>query len=48
MKKVKYIINGKSFADFEAAEAYAKENGWRITNTETLRKGVCLLTVTSA
>ncbi len=45
MKKEKYICNGRTFYSMEEVEAYAKANGWRVVNTETLRKGVYLIDV---
>jgi hypothetical protein len=47
MKTETYIANGKHFASFEAVAEYADANGWRIANTETLRKGVYLVTLNS-
>ena len=38
----KYIANGQKFDFFEDVEKYAKENNWRITNTEIIKKGVVL------
>lgn len=41
----KYIANGRHFSTYEEAETYAGTLGLRITNTETIRKGVYLLTL---
>lgn len=32
-----YIANGKFFISYEKVEEYAKENGWRISNTEKVK-----------
>jgi hypothetical protein len=45
--KERYIANGKIFASYEEVEQYAKEQGLRITNTETIRKNVYLITLNS-
>jgi hypothetical protein len=48
MKKIeKYIANGKYFTSYEDVENYAKANGYRITNTETIRKNVYLISLSS-
>lgn len=36
MKREKFIADGKFFYNLEAVEAYAKEKGLRIANTETI------------
>lgn len=43
--KGKYIADGKHFESYEKVENYAKELGMRITNTETIRKGVYLISL---
>lgn len=41
----KYIANGSTFQSYEEVEEYAKQLGLRITNTETIKKGVYLITL---
>lgn len=45
MKTEKYIADGIIFHSYGEVETYAKLNGYRVTNTETLRKGVYLITL---
>lgn len=45
--KEKYIADGKFFASYEEVEQYAKEKGLRITNTETIKKNVFLISLNS-
>lgn len=47
LKKKKYIVNGIIFKTFEEVETFTKENGYRITNTETIKKDVYLISITS-
>jgi hypothetical protein len=47
MKKERYICNGRTFTSFEQVEEYAHSLGMRVTNTQTLRKGVYLITINS-
>lgn len=42
-----YIVNGRKFSDFESALTYCESKNFRITKTETIRKGVYLITVSS-
>jgi len=39
----RYIANGLKFNSFEEVEKYANENNYRISNTETIRKGIYLI-----
>lgn len=43
--KEKYIANGKSFNSYEEVVSYAAWLELRITNTETIRKGVYLISL---
>ena len=43
--KERYITNGTIFSSYEEVEEYASKLGMRITNTETIRKGVYLITL---
>ena len=49
MKKTtsKYIANGHTFYSYEDVEKYAEKNGYRITNTVTIKKGFTLISLTS-
>jgi hypothetical protein len=40
-----FIINGHRFTSYEEATAYATANGWRITNTLTIKKHTYLLEI---
>jgi hypothetical protein len=42
-----YIINGRQYTSYEDAIAYCKKQGFRVTNTSTLKVGIYLLTVTN-
>jgi hypothetical protein len=42
-----YIVNGRKFRSYDNVIKYCEENNYRITNTETIKKGVYLITVTS-
>jgi hypothetical protein len=48
MKKETFICNGRHFKTYEEAEAYATGIGYRISNTERLRKNVVLITLQKA
>lgn len=48
MKKETYIANGKHFHSYEKVVEYAKQNSLRVSNTETIRPGVYLITLNSA
>lgn len=43
MKKETYIADGRKFQTMEQVEAYAKSKGFRVVNTETLRKAVYVI-----
>lgn len=43
--KDRYLANGRMFNSLEEVESYASENGWRITNTEIIRKGLNLISL---
>lgn len=45
-QKSTYIANGKHFKSLQAVEDYAREHKCRISNTETIAKGVHLITLT--
>jgi hypothetical protein len=47
MAKETYIVNGKILHSMDDVNKYCSENNYRITNTETIRKNVCLITVVS-
>jgi hypothetical protein len=46
-QKERYICNGRTFATFEEVEQYAASLGMRVTNTQTIRKGIYLITINS-
>ena len=48
MKKETYIANGKHFRTYEDVVKYAEKNLLRVSNTETIRPGVYLITLNSA
>ena len=45
--KEKFIVNGKIFNTYEEVVEYNKLFNFRVTNTETIKKGVYLISVTS-
>lgn len=47
-KKEKYLCNGKTFNSHTEVVKYCEENGWRVASTETIRRGVYLITVNAA
>jgi hypothetical protein len=47
MKQEQFILNGRKFKSYDLAVEYAANRGWRITNTQTIGKGIYLLTVSS-
>lgn len=47
MKKETYICNGKYFASFTEVEQYAASINCRVSNTETLKKGIYLISLQS-
>jgi hypothetical protein len=42
-----YICNGKRFSSYEAVLDYCKENGYRVTNTNTIGRNKFLIAVAS-
>ncbi len=42
-----YIVNGRKFKTYDEVIAYCTENNFRVTNTETIKNSVFLITVTS-
>lgn len=42
-----YICNGKRFSSYEAVLGYCKENGYRVTNTNTIGRNKFLIAVAS-
>ena len=48
MKKETYIANGQRFHTYEDMIKYAEKNLLRVSNTETIRPGVYLITLNSA
>jgi hypothetical protein len=45
--KEKYIANGQTFSSYEDVVKYAASISCRVANTETIRKGVYLITLNS-
>lgn len=45
-QKTTYIANGRHFKSMQKVEDYAKENNWIVQKTETLAKGIHLITLT--
>lgn len=43
MKTETYIADGRKFKTMEEVEAYAKSKGYRVVNTETIRKGTYVI-----
>ena len=43
----KYIVNGKVYESYEDVIEYCKENNYRVTNTETIKKNKFLITITN-
>jgi hypothetical protein len=43
----KYLCNGRSFVSYGDVIAYCELNNFRVTNTQTVKHGVYLITVTS-
>lgn len=43
----KYIVNGQTFKSYDEVVSYCEKNNFRVTNTETIRKNVFLITVNS-
>jgi hypothetical protein len=44
-KKERFIANGMFFPSHEAVEEYARLNDYRISNTQTIRRGTFLVTL---
>ena len=44
--KEKYIANGNIFHSYEDVIDYCKENGYRVTNTETVKKNTYVISIT--
>lgn len=45
--RTKYICNGRKMNSYEDVLDYCNKHKFRITNTETIAKGVCLINVSS-
>jgi len=45
MKAEIYVADGRRFKSFEEVLTYASSIGLRVVNTETIRKGVHLITL---
>lgn len=45
--KEKYIVNGQTFKSYDEVITYCEQHNFRVTNTETIRKNVYLITVSS-
>lgn len=45
--RTKYICNGRKMNSYEDVLDYCSKHKFRITNTETIAKGVCLISVSS-
>jgi len=43
----KYIVNGQTFKTYDEVIAYCERNNFRVTNTETIRENVYLISVSS-
>lgn len=44
--KEKYIVNGEIFNSYKDVVDYCSKNGYRVTNTETVRKNTYVISIT--
>lgn len=47
MKTETYIVDGRKFKSYDEVIEYCEKNNFRVTNTETIYKGIYLITVTT-
>lgn len=45
--RTKYICNGRRMNSYDEVLNYCSKHKFRITNTETIARGVCLINVSS-